>query len=210
MTDVGPTSQRSQYPQDDGGSAGDGAVPASPTMQRLARFNVANMVRSLLPLVVICLIIVGWTTLRQGPDERVQTVDPSTTVQLAAARASYPVQAPSGLAKDFLPTSARTNAGNVTNGGPVTLEIGYLTPAKQFAGFTESDDPGAQPVHDVLDGATPHGTTDIGGVQWTRSTTERGETAFSRTVGGVTLVVSGSASDKELTTVAASVRPYSG
>ncbi|MGZ4565697.1 MAG: DUF4245 domain-containing protein [Blastococcus sp.] len=210
MTDVGPTSQRSQHPQDDGGSAGDGAVPASPTMQRLARFNVANMVRSLLPLVVICLIIVGWTTLRQGPDERVQTVDPSTTVQLAAARASYPVQAPSGLAKEFLPTSARTNAGNVTNGGPVTLEIGYLTPAKQFAGFTESDDPGAQPVHDVLDGATPHGTTDIGGVQWTRSTTERGETAFSRTVGGVTLVVSGSASDKELTTVAASVRPYSG
>ena len=37
-------------------------------MQRLARFNVANMVRSLLPLVVLSLVIVGWTALRQGPD----------------------------------------------------------------------------------------------------------------------------------------------
>ena len=210
MTDVGPTSQRSPYPHDGGGSGDDGAAPASPTMQRLARFNVANMVRSLLPLVVLCLVIVGWTALRQGPDERVQTVDPSTTVQLASARASYPVQAPSGLAKDYLPTSARTNAGHVTKGGPVTLEIGYLTPAKDFAGFTESDDPLAQPVHDVLDGATQHGTADIGGAQWTRSTTERGETAFSRKVGDVTLVVTGSARDKELTAIAASVRPYSG
>ncbi|HEV7210221.1 MAG TPA: DUF4245 domain-containing protein [Blastococcus sp.] len=210
MTDVGPTSQRSPHAQDGSGSGDDGTAPASPTMQRLARFNVANMVRSLLPLVVLCLVIVGWTALRQGPDERVQTVDPSTTVHLAAARASYPVQAPSGLAKGYLPTSARTNAGNVTKGAPVTLEIGYLTPEKQFAGFTESDDPGAQPVHDVLDGATPHGTADIGGAQWTRSTTERGETALSRTVGRVTLVVTGSASAEELTAVAASVRPYSG
>ena len=179
-------------------------------MQRAAQMSAANIVRSLLPLVVICLVIVGWTTLRQAPDQRVQTADPASTVRLAAARAGYPVQAPTGLAPGFLPTSARTDAGNAAPGDPVTLEIGYLTPKKEYAGFVESDDATATPVRAVLDGAEQRGTVDIGGTAWTRSTTRRGETALSRTVNRVTLVVTGSAGDAELTTVAASIRPHSG
>jgi hypothetical protein len=179
-------------------------------MQRAARMNAANMLRSLAPLVLLCLVIVGYTALRQAPDERVQTVDPASTVQLAAARAGYPVLAPTGLAAGYLPTSARTDAGNATSGKPVTLEIGYLTPARKYAGFVESDDPRAQPLRDAMDGASPHGSVDVAGVAWTRSTTKRGETALSRTVGTVTLVVTGSANDRELTAVAAAVRPYSG
>jgi hypothetical protein len=92
----------------------------------------------------------------------------------------------------------------------VTLEIGYLTPGRKYAGFVESDDPLAQPVRDVLGGATPHGSVDIAGVAWTRSTTKRGETALSHTAGAVTLVVTGSASEPELTAVAVALRPYSG
>jgi hypothetical protein len=178
-------------------------------MQRAARMNAANMLRSILPLVLICLGIVWFTALRQSPDERMQTVDPSTTISLAAARAHYPVQAPTGLT-GYRATSARTNAGNATPGSPVTLEIGYLTPKNEYAGFVESDDPGASEVHAVMDGATQKGTVDIGGTTWTRSTTQRGETALSRRVGSVTLVVSGSASDAELTQVAGSVRPHAG
>jgi hypothetical protein len=212
MTGVGPTSQRSSSPQEGvTGLEESGNAPApSPAMQRAARMNVANMLRSMLPLVVICLVIVGWTTLRQSPDERVRTVDPTSTVQLAAARADYPVQAPIGLAVGFRSTSARTNAGNAAPGDPVTVEIGYLTPKNEFAGFVESDDATATPVRTVLDGAQQRGTVDIGGTAWTRSTTKRGETALSRRVGPVTLVVTGSAGDSELTTVAAAVRPHSG
>ena len=179
-------------------------------MRRAARMSAANMLRSLGPLVLLCLAIVAFTNLRDKPEERVQTVDPASTVQLAAARASYPVQAPAGLARGYLATSARTNAGNARPGGPVTLEIGYLTPQKQYAGFVESDDPDAQPVHDVLDGATPRGSVDIAGATWTRSTTKGGEPALSRTAGSVTLLVSGSAAEKELETVAGALRPYSG
>ena len=51
---------------------------------------------------------------------------------------------------------------------------------------------------------------DIGGDRWTRSTTTDGETALSREADGVTVLVSGSATDEELRTVAESVRPYSG
>jgi hypothetical protein len=179
-------------------------------MQRAARMSAANMLRSLGPLVLICLAIVAYTNWRQGPEERVQTVDPASTVQLAAARAGYRVQAPAGLDRRYLPTSARTDAGKATPGTPVTLQIGYLTPAQKYAGFIESDDPGAQPVRDVLAGATPHGTVDIAGAAWTRSTTKRGETALSRTAGGVTLLVTGSASEQELETIAGALRPYSG
>jgi hypothetical protein len=92
----------------------------------------------------------------------------------------------------------------------VTLEIGYLTPAEEFAGFVVSDDRRTAPVADVLDGAVEEGVVEIDGESWTRSTTERDETALSREDDGVTAVVFGSASIDELTTVAAALEPYSG
>lgn len=193
---------------------GEGSAPPpppspSPAIERANRLNAGNMVRSLLPLVVICLVIVAWTTWRQSGDEGVRTVDPASTVQLAAARAGYPVLVPTGLAEDYLVTSARTDAGNAAEGDPVTLEIGYLTPSQEFAGFVVSDDPSAGAVVDVVGDAEEEGDVEIGGQTWQRLATGRGETAFVREDDGVTLAVTGSASDEELETVAAAVEPYS-
>ena len=205
MTGPGPTSQ-TPHDQEDG-------VPApvvDPALERANRLNAANMLRSMLPLVLICLVIVWWTTLRQSGDVGVRTVDPSSTVQLASARADYPVLVPTGLADDYLVTSARTDAGNAGEGDPVTLEIGYLTPAEEYAGFVVSDDPRADPLATVLDGAQEQGTVEIDGETWTRSLTEKDETALSRETEGVTVVVTGSADDEELRTVAAAVEEYAG
>jgi hypothetical protein len=212
MTAVGPTSQHPQLPHDEAMDPAQPptAPPPSPAIERANRMNAANMLRSLLPLVVICLLIVAWVAFRQSGDVGVRTVDPSTSVQLAAARAGYPVSAPAGLDDDYRPTSARTDAGNAGDGDPVTLEIGYLTPSEEFAGFVVSDDPRAAPLVDVLGGAVEKGTVDIAGESWTRSTTEQGETALSRQADGATVVVYGSAPDDELTTVAAAVETYSG
>jgi hypothetical protein len=215
MTGVGPSSQRPP-------SAGEAAVPTAdpaaepaeapvnPAVQRAARMNAANMLRSMLPLVLICLAIVWWTSFRQGPDvQPVREVDPTSTVDLAVARASYPIVVPQGLADGYRPTSARTDAGAASEGDPVTLEIGYVTPSDEFAGFVVSDDRHADPVAEVLDKAAEHGTVDIGGRPWTRATTTKGETVLSREDGGVIVAVSGSASEKELETVAGAVAPYS-
>jgi hypothetical protein len=212
MTAVGPTSQHPQLPHDEAMDPAQPptAPPPSPAIERANRMNAANMLRSLLPLVVICLLIVAWVAFRQSGDVGVRTVDPSTSEQLAAARAGYPVSAPAGLDDDYRPTSARTDAGNAGEGDPVTLEIGYLTPSEEFLGFVVSDDPRAAPLADVLGGAVEKGTVDIAGQSWTRSTTEQGETALSRDADGATVVVYGSAPDDELTTVAAAVEPYSG
>jgi hypothetical protein len=120
------------------------------------------------------------------------------------------VPAPAGLPDGYRPTSARTDAGGAEAGDPVTLEIGYLTPSVEYAGFVVSDDARVAAVADVLDGAQEEGTVDLGGQSWTRGTTERGETVLSRTDGDVTVLVTGSATDEELATVAGAVRPYSG
>jgi hypothetical protein len=212
MTDGGPTSQRLHTPGDGGASEptdGPGR-PVAPPVDRVARFNAGNMVRSLLPLVVICLLVVAWTTFRQSGDEGVRTVDPATTIQLASARAGYEVLAPAGLPGDYLVTSARTDAGNAGEGDPVTLEIGYLTPSSEYAGFVVSDDPSAGPVVAVVGGARDEGVVEIAGQQWRRVTTEREEPALVREDGGLTVAVTGTASDEELETIAAAVEPYSG
>lgn len=214
MTEVGPTSprptDRTEPPAAAGATAQAPEGTPSPAVERANRMSAANMIRSLLPLVVICLALVGWQAFRASNEDTVRTVDPTSTVGLAAERAGYQVQAPTGLPEDYRPTSARTDAGFAEEGAPVTMEIGYLTPSGEFAGFTVSDDAGAGPVRTVLEGATDEGTVDVGGEQWTRLTTERGETALTREDGDVVLVVTGSAPDDELEAVADAVAPAQG
>jgi hypothetical protein len=208
MTGTGQTEQPPPAP------AGDDTPGPAPAVDRGARQTFANMLRSLVPLVVIVLAVVGWTAFRQSPDvQPVRQIDPSSTIALAANRAGYPLVVPTGLPDGYRPTSARTDAGNAEDGDPVTLEIGYVTPSDEFAGFVVSDDPRADAVTALLNDATPAGSLQIGRDTWTRSTRPHDgdqETVLSRTADGVTVVVSGSASDEELETVAGAVQPYSG
>ncbi|RZU34561.1 uncharacterized protein DUF4245 [Blastococcus saxobsidens] len=208
MTGIGPTSQRPQLPDEAAGS--DQLPPAPSAVERANRLSAANMLRSLLPLVLICLAVVGWAAFRQNSVDPVREIDPTSTIRAADARAGYTLLVPTGLDEGYRPTSASTDVGSTPEGGPVALEIGYVTPSEAYAGFVVSDFADADPVVEVLEGATEEGSVVLGGEEWTRSTTGRGETALSRVADGVTVVVSGSAPDEELETVAAAVRPYSG
>ncbi|TFV52479.1 DUF4245 domain-containing protein [Blastococcus sp. TF02A-35] len=208
MTGIGPTSQHPQGPDD--AAPGEVPPPAPTAVERANRMSAANMLRSLLPLVVICLLIVGWQAFRTETGDPVREVDPTTAVRVAQAEAGYTLLVPTGLDEGYRPTSARSDAGRGGAGAPVTLEIGYVTPSGRFAGFVVSDSPTAEPVAAVLGGATGEGQVDLGGEEWTRSTTVEGETALSRVADGVTVLVTGSAPDEELETVAGSVRPYAG
>jgi len=213
MTAAGPTGRRSQQGAEPGGqqAPGPGAQPPrSPAADRAGRFTAANMLRSLLPLVAIALLIVGYEAFKSSGETNVHPIDPTSTERLAAQRAGYPVVAPVGLPSGYRPTSARTDADPDRTGEPVTLQVGYVTPSQEFAGFVVSDDPKAEAVTSVLDGAAQRGTVELAGTPWTRSTDARGETVLSRRSGDVVVLVSGSASERELETVAGAVRPYSG
>jgi hypothetical protein len=179
-----------------------------PAVDRMGRFTPANMLRSLLPLVVICLVIVGVMAVRQTPDDPIREVDTTSAERASAELASYELLVPRGLPEGWRPTSVRTNAGSASAGDPITLQIGWFTPGEEYAGYVVSDDPEAQALEDVLEDATPEGEEQVGGETWQRLTTERGETAFSRTEGTATYAVTGSASDEELTTLAGSLQPY--
>ena len=183
-------------------------APASPAVDRMQRFTPSNMIRSLLPLVLGCLLVVGITALRQNPDDPVREVDTTSAERAVSELAGYPLLVPRGLSADWRPTSVRTNAGSASAGDPVTLQIGWYTPAEEFAEYVVSDDAEAAALTDVLDDATEDGTQQVGGDTWQRLTTERGETALTRTDGTATLVVTGSASDDELATLAGSLQPY--
>ncbi len=165
------------------------------------------MLRSLAPLLLIVLALVGWNALRENHVDPVHPVDPSSTVHLAASRASYPMLAPSGLPRGYRPTSARTDAGSARSGAPVTLQIGYVTPKEQYAQFVVGDDPRADALSSVLSGAAPQGGVQVAGQTWTRARDARGETVLSRQVGRATVLVTGSADEAELETVAAAVKP---
>jgi hypothetical protein len=201
------TGQQGQQP---GGTTGPAPTeaPAPPAVDRMQRFTAANMIRSLLPLVLGCLLIVGVTALRQNPEDPVREVDPTSAERAVSQLAGYPVLVPRGLSDGWRPTSVRTDAGRASAGDPVTLQIGYLTPDEEFAQYVVSDDQDADALTDVLDDATADGTQQVGGDTWQRLSTERGETALTRTEGTATLVVTGSASDDELETLASSLQPY--
>ena len=201
MSTTGPSSEQAQQSSD------EQPPPPPSAVERANRMSAANMIRSLLPLVVVCLLAVGWIAFRQGDPDPVRPIDPTSSVQLAAARAGYAVVVPSGLPDGYRPTSARTDAGDAVEGAPVTLEIGYVTPSTEYAGYVVSDDPEADPLTAVLDGAEADGTVELAGEEWTRATSTRGETVLSREDDGVTMLVTGSADDEELETVAAAVAP---
>lgn len=203
MADTAPQGQQTPDPAP--------AAPAASSAEvRAAKFNAANMVRSLLPLTVLVLLVVGLTSLRQNPEDPIRTVETTSSTQLAAARASYPLLVPRGLPEDWRATSIETDAGDaVDEGDPVTLQIGWFTPGEEYAGYVVSDDEGSDALTDVLAGATEQDAVDIDGRTWERLTTTREETAYRLDAGdGVTAVVTGSADDGELETLAAAVSVY--
>ncbi|MEI4270679.1 DUF4245 domain-containing protein [Klenkia sp. LSe6-5] len=186
------------------------AVVRSSSQERAATFTAANMVRSLLPLTVIVLALVGLVALRQNGADPVREVETTSGTQLAAARADYDLLVPQGLPDGWRATSIRTDAGEATEAGdPVTLSIGYYTPGEEYAGFVVGDEPRAEGLATVVDGASDDGAVEIGGRRWEQLTTARGEVAYRLTEGPATVVVTGSADDDELRTLAASVQPYS-
>ena len=205
------TGQQGQRPAEHAGGEPTGSTPAPsapPAVDRMQRFTAANMIRSLVPLVAICLALVGWSALKNNGGDPVRTVDTSSAERAVSQLAGYQLLVPRGLPDDWRPTSVRTDAGSATAGDPITLEIGWYTPAEEYAGYVVSDDPRATALTDVLETATDDGEEQVGGESWQRLTTPRGETVLTRAEGTATLLVTGSAADDELETLAGSLQPY--
>lgn len=168
---------------------------------------VADMVRSLLPLLIL-ILVVAWFVAPQDTDP-VREVDPASSLQYAADLADFPLLAPSGLSSEWRPTSARVEPAE--QGGPVGFAVGYVTPAAEFAQFVHSSVPIADLLNAVLGvGYRERGEVEIDGRDWRELRTADGELALVRTDGVATVVVTGTAGLAELVTLAGSARPVQG
>lgn len=100
-----------------------------------------------------------------------------------------------------------TSADDVTS-----WEIGFVTPSDQYIGFVQGIAANPSWVTAQLDGATPTGTADFGGISWDvydqRDADDPGNHAYSLVAtvdDGSTFVLSGTGSDAEFATLATSV-----
>jgi Protein of unknown function (DUF4245) len=167
----------------------------------------ADMVRSLglMAVIVAAMLFIGARYLiMPGSAERPPPADYSSVVQDFPRAAGAAVLAPTSL-----PSSWRANAARLTTGsaGVTQLHIGWALPGSRYAGLDEATGSPATLLSAVL--GTPRltvrGTTSIAGAVWQQRVSARGERAYTRQDGRVTVVVTGDASDEQLRLLAASL-----
>lgn len=158
----------------------------------------------LLVVVGVMLIAPGNGILSFGkPRETLPYADPSQGAAALKLTAPYTSYAPQGLPATWRPTSSRLTASDPKK--PVSWHLGYATPAGEYAALEESNRPSAAFVAATAPGSAA-GVRQVAGAAWTQYAAAK-DRALVRTVGTVTLVVTGTASYDELATLAAALQP---
>jgi Protein of unknown function (DUF4245) len=158
------------------------------------------MALSLIVLLVPVILIVLAYRVLQGGDQPV-AVDPAPAIAEARA-AGIAVVEPTGLRSGWQPASAQ-----FTRADGAVLRIGYRTPSGTGAQLVESSRPADQLLPaELTNRARSAGTEEIGGRTWQRYTARPGEQAFVLLEPARTVIVLGSATDRELRELVASLR----
>ncbi len=185
--------------------------PAAGPSKRLGKLTTANMLRSLLPLLVMVLALAYFCSPHDL--DPVTEIDPSGTISFAASLSERPLLIPV-LAETWRPTSVNLADQPADQPGdqpgPITLTIGYVTPTGEFARYVVSTDPASATIADLLAGAETVGVSSFAGREWDQSTSTRGEPLYTRTDGDLRLLMTGSASREEFRELAGSLAAYSG
>lgn len=157
----------------------------------------------------LCLVfVVGAVVLQEErPDDPVREVDYVPDVALADRVAAYDALGPTGLPRGWRATASRVGAPDRA-GGPVRLEIGFVTPEEEYAAVVEHDAPRAAVLAEELgSGLTRLDAVDVAGTSWDQLRGPDDELALVRlTDDGATVVVHGTAGLGELRTLAAALR----
>jgi hypothetical protein len=181
-------------------------VAKAPKRGRETAWDMARSLGLILVITAITLVFVP-DLFHPGKSDRFAAVNYSEYVAGFRQVTGRPALVPDGL-----PTGWASNAGSLT--GPAAAEhlhIGWGVPGAKYAGLEESVAPMAAFVSQssVLgpQGAKVTGSTPIAGVQWQTRVSTRGEYSLSRTVDGVAVVITGSATKAQLQTLAALLQP---
>jgi Protein of unknown function (DUF4245) len=172
-----------------------------------ARQSVSDMVRSLVLVAVaigVTLIFVPGL-LHPSKSQHFPAADYQDYVigfrQLTGVPALVPTAPPRGW---------RANAAALTTPKPgAHLHIGWVVPGSKYVGLEESIRSPTALTSAVLGarGSTVVGHVLVNGQPWQVRTSDRGEYALSRTMDGVNVVITGSATGAEIQDLAATLQP---
>jgi hypothetical protein len=181
----------------------DAATQAREAASRArGRKTVGDMVRSLAVVLVVVGVIVALNIAEQ-PDPVVRDVDYPAAVALARQRATYDVLGPDPVPAGWRVSSARTER----DGSGVAWHVGLVTRDGEYAAVEQTDGDRRVFVDHFVPGARATGSERVAGRTWTRrSGGSNGDRALVLRSGGVTTLVTGSASWAELRTLAESLR----
>ena len=163
---------------------------------------ISDMLRSL--AVVGVVIVPLWLLIPHHSKQKVTVVDYSTALSQARRLTPHHIVAPQFLPATWRPSNVTTSGGN---GKPVVFHLGYVTPTNQYASLDESDGDVDAFLQSLL-GKKPSPLADVhvGAADWRSRRGTDGRVALVSPSSPVTVVVKGTASVAELTTLAASLR----
>jgi hypothetical protein len=175
-----------------------------PRARRAPGRSFTGLLRALLPVLAVLLFVVWWQRVDPTP---VASVDPGPDIAYAQRISPVPLPGPWELPAGWRATTSRVDApAGEGGGGPVTLTVGYLTPADRYAEVVVGDQVPVVLLRDRVAGAARRGSTPIGAASWDRYESTRGEPVLVRRIGAATVLVTGDASDTDLATLAGAVR----
>ena len=186
-----------------------GTPPAARPRPRAPGRSFAGLLWALVPVLVVLVGIVLWQ--QSGEKQPPSTVDPTGDIAYARRIAPVPFPALGPVPDGWRATSSRVEAPAGEKKTPVTLTIGYVTPAERYAEIVVTDQApqavlGQVAAGATADGTTPVGTTPLGAASWERYRSPRGETVLMRRIGEASVLVTGDAPDTDLATLAGTAR----
>jgi len=176
--------------------------PPDPAARQRLR-TPANLWRALIPLLVIVGVVVLLNRPSQQAGDGVHVIDPAPAIAAARQQDGFAVLVPTGLPGGWRPTSGELVPAEPAT--PAGLRIGYVSPAGKYAELFESPD-APEAVAARYGPLISDGTAAVGSTAWQRYQTSSGRLLLRHTVGTVTAVVTGSASQAELVELAGSLR----
>ncbi|MCW2138352.1 Protein of unknown function (DUF4245) [Actinoplanes cyaneus] len=180
--------------------AGDEPAPATPRLTKREGRSPRDMAMSLLVLMVpIALLLIFYRVVLDG-DEPL-TVDPSSSIQLASKQ--FTVLAPAGLGPDWRVTAATFKR----EAGGATLRLGYVDPDDNPVQLVESTTPADTLVPaEVGKEGKRTGAYRTDARSWLAYSGRPDETALILTEAGRTVLIIGKTGQKNLETLAGSLK----
>ena len=177
-------------------------APSAPVPSGRGRGSVADMIRSMVLVLVFVGVLVAFNAVQQ-PEPVLRRVDYPAALDAAQERADYRLAGPRPLPAGWTVTSARLDPAT----GALTWHLGMVTRAESYAAVEQSDGARGSLVAAMAKGARRAGTVLVGGRTWLRL--DGGDPhprALLREDGRVVTMLVGDASWRDLRALAATLR----